>query len=100
MGDPVAATDPNGDTLTYTFETGTDASFFTIDRGTGQVRVGSTPPDYEDTNQFGPGVHGSKSRPRTRRTSSTEQSRDTITVTIAVTDVDEKPTLPTGWRCR
>ena len=38
VGDPVAATDFNNDTLTYTLS-GTDAALFTIDSSTGQIRV-------------------------------------------------------------
>ena len=38
IGAPVAATDPNGDTLDYTLE-GTDQASFTIDGSTGQLRT-------------------------------------------------------------
>ena len=38
IGDPVSATDEDGDTLTYTIS-GTNASFFSIDSSTGQLQV-------------------------------------------------------------
>ena len=47
VGDPVSATDGDGDTLTYTMS-GTDAAAFDIDSATGQISVGSTTSlDYE-----------------------------------------------------
>ena len=55
VGDPVAATDADGHTLTYTLE-GTDASSFEIDSSTGQIQTTSgvtydfeTTPDYAVT---------------------------------------------------
>ena len=47
VGDPVAATDADNDTLTYTLG-GDDAGSFVIDAGTGQLTVGAgTTLDYE-----------------------------------------------------
>ena len=47
VGDAIAATDPDGDILTYSLSE-TDASFFVIDGSTGQISVGSeTMLDYE-----------------------------------------------------
>ena len=47
VGNPVTASDPDRDTLTYTLS-GTDASSFSIGSGTGQVTVGmGTMLDYE-----------------------------------------------------
>ena len=47
VGDAVAATDPDGDVLTYSLS-GTDASSFVLDGSTGQITVGSgTLLDYE-----------------------------------------------------
>ena len=89
VGDPVAATDANGDTLTYTLG-GDDASSFTIDRGTGQIRVGSASPDYEDSDDDGYEVTVTAADPSD---SATTESKDTITVTITVTDVDEDPEI-------
>ena len=45
IGEPVAATDPNGDTLTYSLE-GTDAASFSVDSGTGQLST-SAALDFE-----------------------------------------------------
>ena len=46
VGDPVAATDADNDTLNYTLE-GDDAGSFAIDAGTGQITVGAgTTLDY------------------------------------------------------
>ena len=38
LGDPITATDPDGDTLTYTLG-GTDKNSFTIDAATGQIKT-------------------------------------------------------------
>ena len=47
VGDPVAATSPDGGALTYALG-GADAALFVIDAGTGQIRVGAgTALDYE-----------------------------------------------------
>ena len=84
VGNPVAATDPNSDTLTYTLGS---AASFTIDRGTGQIRVGAgTVLDYEVPPTY-VGI-----------VTATDPvgEEDTITVIITVTDVDEKPTVPDG----
>ena len=87
VGDPVAATDANGDTLTYTLG-GTDAGSFTIDRMTGQIKVGAGPTlDYD---------RGRKSYTVTVTATDPSLTSDTITVTITVTDVDESPTITGG----
>ena len=39
VGDPVAATHPNDDAVTYSLS-GVDASLFTVDAETGQIRLG------------------------------------------------------------
>ncbi len=46
IGEPLTATDPNGDTLTYSLEPGgyyaeRNVQLFTIDEGTGQLRAGA-----------------------------------------------------------
>ena len=47
IGEPLTATDPDGDTLTYSLR-GADAESFTINAVTGQIRVGDgTTLDYE-----------------------------------------------------
>ena len=50
IGDPVTATDPEGDTLTYRLE-GTDAAAFDIDEATGQLRT-SAALDYETRSSY------------------------------------------------
>ena len=50
IGTPVAATDPNGDTLTYSLE-GTDAASFGIDGSTGQLRT-SAALDFETKSTY------------------------------------------------
>ena len=83
---PVAATDAEGDILTYTLG-GTNKDSFGIDRATGQIMVGAgTMLDFETTPSYtvmvtatGPG-HGTP-------------DSDTIEVTINVTNVDEDPEL-------
>ena len=48
VGGPVTASDPDEDTLTYSISGGADMSAFTIDRGSGQLKVGkNTKLDYE-----------------------------------------------------
>ena len=82
VGDPVAATDAGGG-LTYTLG-GTHESSFTIDSGTGQIRVGAgTMLDFETGPSYSVTV------------TATDQynESDTITVTITVTNVDEAPSI-------
>ena len=94
MGDPVAATDQGDgrpDVLTYTLG-GTDAASFDIDSGTGQIRVkAGNIPDFETTPSYTVTVTAADPSD----TQST-QFRDSITVTIMVTDVDETPTFTPG----
>ena len=92
VGDPVTAEDPNGDTLTYSLDDGTDAASFTIDRRTGQITVGAgTELDHETKETYTVMVTAADPSD-----SATSPSKDTITVTIEVTDVDEDPELGTG----
>ncbi len=76
IGTPIAATDTENDTLTYTLS-GTDASAFDIDSTTGQLKT-KTALDYE-----------TKSTYTVTITVSDGSLTDTITVTINVTDIDE-----------
>ncbi len=76
IGTPIAATDANNDTLTYTLS-GTDASAFDIDSTTGQLKTKATL-DYE-----------TKSTYTLTITVSDGSLTDTITVTINITDIDE-----------
>ena len=76
VGAPVAATDPNGDTLTYTLG-GADAESFDIEESSGQLQTKAAL-DYETKTSY------------TVEVTATDPSGDsaTITVTITVTDVD------------
>ncbi len=80
IGNPVAATDADKDTLTYSL-TGADASFFSIDSSSGQLRT-SAALDYETKTSYSV---------RLTVTDGNEGS-DTIIVTINITDVDESST--------
>ena len=79
IGTPVAATDTDNDTLTYTLR-GTDAASFIIDATTGQLKT-KAPLDYETKRSYTVTI-----------TVSDGSLADTITVTINVTDIDETPT--------
>ena len=78
IGTPVAATDADNDTLTYTLS-GTDANAFSIDTTTGQLRTRSTL-DYETKTTYTVTI-----------TVSDGSLSDTTTVRINVTNVDETP---------
>ena len=75
IGAPVAANDPNGDTLTYSLE-GTDAASFGIDESTGQLRT-SAALDFETKTAYTVVV----------KATDPDGLSDTIDVTINVTDV-------------
>ena len=79
VGDPVMATDADDDTLTYTLG-GADAASFDIDSATGQISVGADAAlDYETTTSYTVTVMAMDD----------SGAYDMVTVTIAVTDVDE-----------
>ena len=83
VGNPVAATDPNGDNLTYTLS-GADAGSFEIMAASGQIMVGDmTDLDREDKNTYMVTVTA---------TDSFGLSATTM-VTIMVNNVDEEPKL-------
>ena len=77
IGGPVAATDSNGDTLTYSLE-GTDAASFGIDSGTGQLST-SAALNFEAKSTYSVVV----------RATDPAGLSDSIEVTINVTDVVE-----------
>ena len=96
MGKPVAATDIGRDgrqeTLTYDFDPNTDnfnadEDKFTIDRQTGQIRVKAAL-DLETKNRYIVTV-----RARDPSDTDSDESRDTIVVTIDVTNVEEAPEI-------
>ena len=76
IGDPVSATDEDGDTLTYTLG-GDDAASFDIAMSTGQLMT-KTDLDFETDDSYTVTV-----------TASDGTADATITVTITVTDVDD-----------
>ena len=79
IGTAVAATDNDGDTLTYTLGV-TDAALFDIESTTGQLKTKATL-DFETQSSYTVAVSVSDSKGGT----------DSITVTITVTDLDETP---------
>ena len=84
VGDPVTATDGDGDTLTYRLE-GADAASFAIDSASGRIRTKSgVVYDFEGTSSYAVTV----------RADDGNGGRVTIAVTINLTDVDEPPNAP------
>ncbi len=80
IGSAVSATDSDNDTLTYSLSS-TDASSFSIDSTTGQLRT-DTSLDYETKSSYSVTI----------TVSDGNGGSDSISVTINVTDVDESPT--------
>ena len=80
IGNPVAASDANGDALTYALS-GTDAAAFDIISATGQLQTKAAL-DYETKDSY------------TVTVTATDEAglSDSIDVTITVTDVDEMVT--------
>ena len=83
IGDTVAATDPDGNTLAYTLG-GTDATAFEIDSATGQLKTKATL-DYETKNTYSVTI-----------TVSDGSLTDTISVTINISNVNEAPMFIEG----
>ena len=86
IGSPVTATDADADTLTYTLE-GTAAGLFDIVSTTGQLQT-SAGLDHESNPSHSVIVRVDDGR----------GGIDTITIAIAVEDVDEPPDAPTSLR--
>ena len=80
IGNAVAATDDDGDTLTYTLGGDPDAASFDIEAETGQLKTKASL-DFETDSSYTVTVAVSDSKGGT----------DSITVTITVTDLDETP---------
>ena len=94
VGDPVTATDGNGDTLIYSLA-GADASLFSIDSASGQIKADGVLLNYEvrSTYNVTVSVHDGKDAAGDADTSPDA----TIAVAITVTDVNEAPVItPTG----
>ena len=93
-----AGADPEGDTRYYSLS-GTDASKFTIDSSTGQIKVKTgNIPDYETKTSYSVtvGVSDKKAADGTANTA----IDDTIAVTINVTNVNEGPEFSTATATR
>ena len=89
VGEPVTATDPDGDTLTYSVDTASPyASYFQIDSATGQLQTnvanGRVFNHENDPNKYDIIVVADDGRGRTAQ----------IAVAVSVTDVDEPPDAP------
>ena len=83
VGEPVTASDADGDTLEYTLE-GTDASSFAIVSTSGQIRTTSgVTYDYEEQSSYAVTMKASDAT-----------ASATIDVTINLTDEDEQPDKP------
>ena len=90
VGDPVAATDEENDTLTYSLG-GADASTFGIDTSTGQIKT-NDPLDFESgTTSYNVTVSVHDGKDINDNADTTVDA--TIDVTINVTDVNEGPTF-------
>ena len=93
VGAPVAASDPEGDALAYSLS-GVHAALFTVDRASGQIKVGADAEldfegavtSYAVTVEVGDGKDAS---------GAADPAVDaTIAVTVNVTDVAEPPSAP------
>ena len=79
LGSPVSATDPDGDTLTYTLEAGPDAGSFSLNSATGQLAT-AIDLDYETKASYHLIMNVFDGR----------GGKDVIVVTVRVTDVVEQ----------
>ena len=83
IGSPVSAVDPDQETVTHTLE-GPDATSFTIDAGSGQIRAAAAL-NHEERSSYSVTV----------KATDTRGGSATVGVTITVTDVDgEAPATP------
>ena len=92
IGDPVAATDPENDTLTYSLDT-TSAASFDISSTTGQLQTKAAL-DFEDKSSYTVTVSVRDSKDSNG--DADEVTDDTITVTIQVANLNEAPVFPTS----
>ena len=91
IGVPVSVTDDESDTLTYTLG-GTDVSSFEFDTITGQIKTKDAL-DHETQDSYSVTVSVTDSKDDTGATETNPATDATITVTIEVEDVNEKPTF-------
>ena len=89
VGDPVSASDPDDDALTYSLS-GTDAGSFAIVTSSGQIQT-SAGLDYETKRSYSVTVRVTDSKGSYGNANS--RIDDTITVTINVVDVNERPVV-------
>ena len=82
IGEPVAATDPENDTINYTLG-GDDAAAFSIVRASGQLQTRAAL-DFETKHSYSVTVSASDGN----------GGSPSISVTISVTDVNEAPSFP------
>ena len=94
VGDPVVATDKEGDILTYVLSGGADADSFTIDVATGQLRTKAAL-NFEDDADYEVTVRATDPFAEflTAAANPTVANADTIDVEITVTNVKEAPTF-------
>ena len=90
IGNPVTATDPEDDTLTYSLDSD-DAESFDIIPSTGQLQT-KADLDYEDKASYSVTVSVSDSKDADGNPDTATD--DTITVTVTVTNVNELPEFP------
>ena len=90
IGDPVAATDTENDTLTYSLDA-TSAASFDIDASSGQLRTKAAL-DFEDKSSYTVTVSVRDSRDANG--DADEMTDDTIRVTILVSNVNDAPVFP------
>ena len=89
IGEQVAATDLDGDTLTYRLG-GTDVASFTLDASPGQLQTKAAL-NYETKSTYHVTVHVYDGENEAGEEETTENEDDSIAVTITVTDVNEPP---------
>ena len=90
IGNPVKATDIDGDTLTYSLS-GTDAASFDLDTSTGRIKTKAAL-DYEARNTYSVTVEVTDGETNSGQPDTSTD--DTIAVTINITDANEPPTAP------
>ena len=99
VGAPVRATDADNDVLNYVLS-GDDSGKFKIDQETGQITVGDDGLDYEAAAINGVGAQcaiANNCSVMVNATDSAGEVADTaVTVTITITDLNEKPTFTVG----
>ena len=91
IGNPVAATDTDGDILTYTLE-GAGADSFDINRATGQIMTKAAL-DEETDSSYTVTVRATDPAGVPQATNAVDANSAEITVTITVNDVNEAPAV-------